>query len=138
VTAEREAYDELCGYTLGRGDPEFIHQLVVDAYRAQHASEQTKPIGLAFALIGLYLAVEKDYTGRQVQRVHVRLSRRKQAWPRFVLPRDRGSMTAVHVVEAAPPTERERAIHAWCASVWHAYAGSRGEVVELLRQGGIL
>lgn len=138
VKSAEDAYHELCAYSLGRRDPEFIHQLVVDAFGAQHADERTKPIGLTFALVGLYLAVEKGWTGRQVQHVHMRLGRRKQVWPTFVLPADRGSMTAVDVMASAEGPERDRAIRAWCASVWDACAGSRGQVVELLRQHGVL
>ena len=47
-------------------------------------------------------------------------------------------MTALDVMAAAAGPERDEAIHAWCASVWEAYAGSRGQVIELLRQQGIL
>jgi hypothetical protein len=136
--SEKDAFNELCAYTLSRGDPEFVHQLVVDAYGAQHANERTKPVGLTFALIGLYLAVEKQYTGHEVQRVHMRLGRRKWVWPTFILPSERGSMTALEVLATAPGSERDKAIHAWCASVWESYAGSRGQVVELLRKHGIL
>ena len=49
------AYHELCYYTLTLGDPAFIHQHVVDAFAAQQADEQTKPIKVTFALVGLYL-----------------------------------------------------------------------------------
>jgi hypothetical protein len=138
TAAEEDAYHALCGHTLGRGDQEFIHKLVVDAYAAQHADERTKPIGLTFALVGLYLAVEKGYTGREVQRVHMRPGRRRRSWPPLVLPSERGSMTASDVLAAAPGPGRDAAIHAWCASVWEAHAGSRGQVVELLREAGIL
>ena len=47
-----EAFDELCAYTLTRGDAEFIHQHVVDTFAAQTANEFTKPITLTFALEG--------------------------------------------------------------------------------------
>ena len=38
-------------------------QHVVDAYAAQTARASTKPITLAFALVGLYLHLEKNQTG---------------------------------------------------------------------------
>ena len=91
---EREAYDELCAYTAMRGDRTFIHQHVVDAFAAQTANEHTKPITLAFALAGLCLRVERHYTGREVQRAHMHMARRKRPWPSFPLPHERGSMTA--------------------------------------------
>src|SRR5438067_3221775 len=49
-------------------------QHVVDAYAAQTARASTKPITLAFALVGLYLHLEKNQTGKQVQRVHMLLA----------------------------------------------------------------
>ena len=138
MTLDEDAYHALCAYTLGRGDVEFRHQHVVDAYMAQHADERTKPIGLTFALVGLYLAVEYGWTGRQVQRAHMQLARRKQAWPRIALPADRGSMTVVDVLRAAEGPERDRAIHAWCRSVWSTFAGQRDAIVRLLDRRGIL
>jgi len=61
MSTEQEAYYELSAYTLGLGDPEFLHQHVVDAYMVQHANETTKPIGVAFGLFGLYLHVERQF-----------------------------------------------------------------------------
>ncbi len=66
----QEQYYELSFYTLAHPDKDFIHQHIVDAYAAQTASEKTKPITIYFSLAGLYLFIEKDYTGRQVQKAH--------------------------------------------------------------------
>ncbi|HKN67515.1 MAG TPA: DUF5946 family protein, partial [Gemmatimonadaceae bacterium] len=92
--AERDAYDELCAYTLTHGDVTFIHQHVVDAWAAQHATPESKPIGVTFALAGLYLHVERQLTGRQVQLAHMRMAKQKRDWPAFILPESRGTMTA--------------------------------------------
>ena len=40
----RKLYDELSAFTLSIGDSEFIHQLVVDSYAAQHTGPDVKPI----------------------------------------------------------------------------------------------
>ncbi len=48
----RHLYDQVAFYTLSKADPFFIHQLVVDAYGAQHANSGSKPIAEAFALLG--------------------------------------------------------------------------------------
>ena len=76
--ADEDLYHELCAYTLAHPSPAFIHQHVVDAFAAQRATEQTKPIGLTFALAGLYLHVEKGFSGKQVQRAHMDMGRRKR------------------------------------------------------------
>lgn len=130
--AYQEIYDELCYYTLSRGDSAFVHQHVVDAWAAQNADESTKPIRLTFALVGLYLHVDKQFDGRQVQRAHTLLAqRKKRPWPTFSLPRKRGSMTAKDVMAAPEGNERDRAIRRWCIEVWDAFRESQNAVAEL-------
>lgn len=131
-------YNELCAYTLSHGDPAFIHQHVVDAYIAQHADAHTKPIGITFALVGLYLHVDKHFSGRQVQLAHMRLARKKQRWPVFALPAVRGSMTASDVIAVPPGPARDKAIHDWAGTVWDAYRNNSEVVAELLRQVDIV
>ncbi len=134
----QEAYTELSYYTLSHRNPAFIHQHVVDAFAAQTARENDKPIKLTFALVGLYLYVEKDFTGRQVQSAHMQLARVKQRWPIFSIPEAPGAITVASVLEAAPGSGRDEMIQRWCASVWEAYSGSREIVVRLLSQNQII
>jgi hypothetical protein len=135
---EREAYDELCGYTLTHGGREFIHQYVVDAWAAQHATPEGKPISITFALAGLYLHLEKERTGREVQLAHMQMAKKKRTWPAFVLPSERGDVTAIDVLRAPEGPERHEAIDRWCASVWAAYApANRGTIVDLLTEYGL-
>lgn len=136
TTAERDAYHELCAYTLTHGDLTFIHQHVVDAWAAQHATPDGKPIGVTFALAGLYLHVERQLTGRQVQLAHMKMGRQKRSWPTFVLPEERGAMTAVDVMRAPEGDERDRAIDAWAESVWRAFSMNRPTLVALLAEYG--
>ena len=110
---------------------------MVDAWAAQAADAASKPITVAFALVGLYLHVERGVSGRRVQRVHMELGRTKQAWPRFALPASRGAITPAEVMAAPEGAARDAAVDAWCRSVWEAYAASRGEVVALLERHGI-
>jgi hypothetical protein len=139
MSAEQEAYYDLSYYTLAHRDSSFIHQHVVDAFTAQYANEQTRPIGLTFSLVGLYLCVEHRFSGRQVQRVHTNLARHKQRpWPTFVLPNDRGSITVFDVLAAPEGPQRDVAIHDWCASVWRAFRDNRPLVAELLHRYGVV
>jgi len=125
------AYDEVCCYTLAHGDPSFIHQHVVDAFTAQNANDNTKRIGLAFALIGLYLHVEEQFSGKEVQRAHMFLARRKRDWPTFPVPDDRGSITETEVLAAPAGAARDKAIDDWCKSVWTAYRDTHQQVRHL-------
>jgi Family of unknown function (DUF5946) len=138
MASELGSYNELCCYTLTHLDQAFLHQHVVDAFAAQHANELTKPIALTFALAGLYLHIEKLFSGRQVQQAHMKLARRKQPWPSFALPEDRGSMTAAHVMLEPPGRVRDKAIDTWCASVWNAFRESHEAVAQLLRKNEIV
>jgi regulation of enolase protein 1 (concanavalin A-like superfamily) len=59
---QKTAYSELAYYTFAHENPNyFIHQHIVDAFTAQLANENTKPIAIIFALVGLFLFVEKGY-----------------------------------------------------------------------------
>src|SRR3954464_9787599 len=108
---DESLYNELTLYTLLKRDPEFIHQEVVDAWAAQTADENSKPIKIAFALIGLYLYLEKGCTGREVQLAHMRLAKDgRKEWPYFKLPEHRGSITAADVLRAPAGPERDAAI----------------------------
>lgn len=83
---QAEAYHELTAYTLSLGDEDFIHQHVADAYSAQTATMDTKAIQLFFALAGLYLLIEKSFTGRQVQQAHQSMALRSKEFIRIDLP----------------------------------------------------
>jgi len=134
----QEAYNELSYYTLAHGGPEFIHQHIVDAYGAQTWSEKDKPIRIAFALVGLNLYIEKQFTGRQVQRAHMQLAQKKQAWPVFTVPVRRGEITVRNVLAAAAGAERDEMIRRWCESVWNAFWENREIVSALLSRNGII
>src|SRR5262245_21899267 len=124
---EMEKYYELSYYTLTRPGPQFIHQHIVDAFAAQTANGDTKPITLAFALIGLYLYLEKDFTGKQVQMAHTSLARRTKEYPTFDLPEDPGEISAADVLGKAAGEEGDAMSRTWCASVWQAYRNSHTE-----------
>ncbi len=135
--ADARAYHELSAYTLGLGDPAFIHQHVVDAYAAQTATSADRPIRLSQALVGLYLHVEYGLTGQQVQRVHQLLANQRPDWPNFALPADRGPMRVSDVIAEPAGAERAGAIERWSASTWDACSIHRGPVAALLDSFGI-
>ena len=138
MEAQDEAYQELYYYTLAHGAPAFILQHVVDAHAAQQATAATKPMKIVFALVGLYLHVERGFTGREVQLVHMRLAERKRDWPGITLPVTRGDMSAATVLASPAGPERDRAIDAWCAELWDAYRPNEAAVVALLQDAHIL
>jgi hypothetical protein len=124
-------YGELVAYTVARGDVAFSHQHAVDAYSAQHVGPRSRPIGPAFALIGLYYACERGYTGRQVQHMHMLLANRSKDWPRFTPPADPGAMTVADVLAAEPGAARDAALRAWAHAVWNAWRTEHARVRAL-------
>jgi hypothetical protein len=131
----RAAYDELYVYAMGR--PGFPLQHVADAFAVQNANQETKPMAVVFGLVGLYLHLEKQFCGRQVQKVHMQMARQKRNWPALSLPADRGRLDVADVLAAPAGPERDLAIDNWCRSVWNAFAGNRQTIMALLREYGI-
>jgi hypothetical protein len=130
------AFQEVHVYSMGR--PGFILQHVVDAFAVQTATSATKRIAVVFGLVGLYLHVERRFSGREVQKVHMKVARKKREWPEILLPDERGSVTILDVLAAPEGTERDRAIEEWCSSVWLAFASNRETIVSLLREYSVV
>ena len=128
-----ELLHKLSYYTLELRDPEFIHQLIVDTYMAQHFGQKVKPIGITFALVGLYLVNEKGYTGKMVQDVHVQLARvnASKNWPYFPEPTKKASLTVKSILES---TDKNKAIRDWSESVWEIWKDQKAQIAEILRQ----
>jgi hypothetical protein len=118
----QEAFYQLSYYTLSHQPDEFIHQYIVDAFAAQMANENTKSITINFGLIGLYLHLEKGYTGKMVQKAHMQLATYKHKLPQIVLPENRGEVTVFDVLNTPEGDERDKMIEEWMKSVWSAYA----------------
>ncbi len=129
----QEMFYELSYYTGTYPDPSFIHQHAVDAFGAQNADENTKPIAITFALIGLYLLIEKNFSGKEVQKAHMKLGRYKKQCPKFNLPEYRGSITISDVLDVPEGLKRDEMIIKWCASVWGAYNESHQKVAHLIQ-----
>jgi len=130
---EQELFDELAFDTLSRGDAAFVHQNCVDAFAAQHADARTKPMKIVFAVMGLYLHLEKGFTGRQVQLAHMRMARQRKEWPRIPAPAARADVTVADVLRAAPGAERDAMIERWCGAVWDTWQPQREAIVSLAR-----
>ena len=132
-SACRQLYDELSAYTLSLRDADFIHQFAVDTYAAQHAGANVKPIGITFALVGLYLACEHHYTGRQVQKAHILLARTPKQWPQFRRPAAQASLTVLDVLNA-PEQERTDRLRQWQKAVWRIWESEHPKVAQFVQE----
>lgn len=133
MPSEQELFDELSFYTLAHGDPAFLHENSADAWRAQHVDETTKPMAVIFAVMGLYLYLEKGFTGKQVQLAHMRMARRRRSWPQLPLPKTQASIRVADVVAAEPGAARDAMIRKWCAAVWETWQESRPQIAALAK-----
>jgi hypothetical protein len=133
MPSDEELFNELSFYTLAHSDPAFIHENSADAYRAQHADESTKPIAVVFAVMGLYLYLEKNFTGRQVQLAHMRMARQRKNWPQLPLPSRQSDIGVSDVISAEPGSLRDAMIRKWCAAVWEVWQESRPQIAELAK-----
>ena len=133
---DEDAYHKLYVYTMGR--PRFILQHVVDANMAQRCNANSKPISVVFVLAGLYLHLEKGFSGAEVQQAHIAMGKCKREWPAIPLPTERGRLTPADVMAAPAGAERDVAIDRWCESVWAEFRDSRDVIVRLLQDHKII
>jgi hypothetical protein len=133
-------YGEVEGYALRH--PWLVrdtHQLGVDAYGAQHAPRDPgagpPPIRVAYSLVGLHLALDRGRSGLEVRAAHQRMGRPDASWPPLPRPPSTGSRTVLDVAAAGlmadSPPGHERALRAWAADVWRAWAAEHAAVAEL-------
>jgi uncharacterized protein DUF5946 len=136
ASAECEALlAELAGFEstvieLGR-----FRQMTVDAYGAQHAGHPTKPIRVAYSLVGLHLALDRKVSGAGVRTAHSLMGKPQPDWPGFDSPRRSPAITVLDVVDAGAHAGsvagHAAAMLRWAEAVWLAWTNHHSAVVEL-------
>lgn len=127
-----EVYGHLSTYDLDRARPDFLHQVAVDAYAAQHPGPPAKRVTLWFALAGLHLTLERSWSGREVQVAHQRLSRLDKVGPELGGPSRPAEITVANVMASPAGEGRDAAITAWAGAVWHSWESSHLRVAAAL------
>ena len=135
-----QVYGEVQGFALNHLElARDFHQLTVDAYAAQHAPRQATgevpPISVAYALVGLHLALDCGVPGPQVRAAHRRMGKPDPSWPRLPTPERTGAMTVFDVAAAGAMVDsvagHAGAVRAWATAVWQAWAVQHARVAEL-------
>ena len=116
-----------------------LQQLTVDAYAAQHAPREPggdlPPISVAYALVGLHLALDRGLSGIEVRAVHQRMGKPDPSWPRLPTPARTGGMTVFDVAGAGAMVRsvagHAEAVRAWATAVWQAWAVQHARVAAL-------
>lgn len=113
-----------------------FHQLVVDAYAAQHPGDddrrQVQSVGLHLMTLCLFLEYGADPA--QGPQLHRRMIRR----PDFHRLRRSGpgELTLDHVPTDGPVDAARHAAYAWAAAVWATYEQEHPTVRQWLRDAG--
>jgi hypothetical protein len=135
-----QLYGELQGFALNHRElVRDLHQLTVDAYAAQHAPREVlgdaPPISVAYALVGLHLALDRGASGIEVRAAHQRMGRPDPSWPRLPVPASTGAMTVFDVAAAGAMVGsvagHAGAARAWAAAVWQAWVAQHATVAAL-------
>jgi len=135
-----QLYGEVQGFEMRHAElVRDYHQLAVDAYAAQHASRDAggdiPPIGVAYALVGLHLALDQGVPGLRVRAAHQRMGKPDASWPRLPAPERTGAVTVFDVATAGAMVDsaagHAEAVRAWAAAVWQAWASHHATVAAL-------
>jgi Family of unknown function (DUF5946) len=135
-----QLYGEVQGFALHHSElVRDFQQLTVDAYAAQHAPREVDsdvpPISVAYALVGLHLALDHSVSGIEVRAAHQRIGKPDPSWPRLPTPARTGAMTVFEVATAGAMVGsvagHAKAVGAWAAAVWQAWAAQHATVAAL-------
>jgi hypothetical protein len=135
-----QLYGEVQGFELEHIElVRDYHQLAVDAYTAQHAPREVDgdlpPIGVAYALVGLYLALDRGVPGVEVRAAHQRMGKPDPSWPRLPAPTSTGPVTVFDVAATGAMVDSAgghgEAVRSWAAAVWQAWASQHAAVAAL-------
>jgi hypothetical protein len=135
-----QLYGEVQGFELNHIElVRDYHQLAVDAYAAQHAprdnSGDVPPIGVAYALVGLHLALDRGVPGVEARAAHQRMGKPDASWPRLPTPPSTGAVTVFDVAAAGAMADsvagHAEAVRAWAASVWQAWGSQHTTVAAV-------
>jgi hypothetical protein len=127
---------EVAGFELGHAVlVSRFHQLMVDAYGAQHSGGDGRGIRVAYSLVGLHLALDRGWSGVAVRQAHQGMGRPQPSWPAFPSPADLGELTVLDVAEAGARrgsvAGHAESVRRWAAAIWAAWAPRHADVVAL-------
>lgn len=110
------------------------HQLLVDAYTAQHGggASRVEAQSVAVCLMTLLLMVERDEDPASGPELHRRMAESGTAFETLAPPRFDGSGPTAAAVLAATDAEYPGALRRWAVEVWSAWTPQREVVLGWL------
>jgi hypothetical protein len=128
------AFGELLAADYSSPERMDFHQLVVDAYAAQHPGDdgpqQIQSVGLHLMTMCLFLEHDTDPA------LGTSLHRKMIGRPTFTrVPRSGpGTLSVRHVPVTGRPNAARTATYEWASAVWNSYAGAHATVRRWLRE----
>ena len=100
------------------------HQMVVDAYAAQHAggTSRREVQSIALCLMTLCLFVEEGVDPSQGPALHQRMAANRPAFVWLSPPVPAGWLTVADIVKAPDVDAHELLVRQWAGQVWHAWS----------------
>lgn len=114
------------------GDPAYgaVHQLVVDAYAAQHpktaTADQIKQVALCLMTLALF--VEEGADVRRGPQLHQRMAANLPELGKLDPPDTRGLTTVDDILQAHDPVEHGHLVRTWASEVWQAWAAHHATI----------
>lgn len=120
-----EVYGELLAQDYNDRDYYRVaHQMVVDAYAAQHAGCTTRRgvQSVALCLMTLCLFVEEDIDPAQGPTLHQRMAANRPAFIWLSPPAPGDWLTVADILQAQTVAEHEELVRQWARQVWLAWS----------------
>ncbi|WP_184786309.1 DUF5946 family protein [Phytomonospora endophytica] len=118
-----ELYETVLARSYGLTGYRPVHQIVVDAYIAQHPLSSTRRqiAAVALCLMTLCLFVEKNADPRDGAALHKRMVAGRPDFHALPPPPAPGLVTVADVAAARDAEEHRRLVWAWGRAVWAAW-----------------
>jgi hypothetical protein len=120
------------------GDPQYqpVHQLIIDAYAAQHAGGKHPDRSVIVHLAGLYAAFELKMPFAQIPPLLKRLATAAAAWPHLVPPEFPAPLTVLELATADGAAEGVPMAGTWAQAVWNSWAEQHETVARFVQENG--
>lgn len=119
-------------------DPAYhpVHQLVIDAYAAQHAGGKHPDRSVLVHLVGLYAAFELRMPFVEIPTLLKRLATQTANWPHLRQPVLPAPLTVLEMATADCAQDGVSLAATWANAVWNSWAEQHDVIARFVREHG--
>jgi hypothetical protein len=129
------AYGELLAREYQYPEYAPFHRFAVDAYAVQHPGVDVPrarhSVGIHLSRLCLILAL--GWPLHRVNDAMLAITEKKMSYPWLTPPRNRGSFSVKHVLDASTPAEHLTAVEQWAKTAWQAWAEHHATVQDWVK-----